>query len=170
MHQITWFWPPKSKNFPTVGGRTPPLPHPPPARSLRSLAFVLKIFCVFFLKSEITPPPHTHTHTHTHTHLKTCLYVTDKEHVPPCSTILTFYVTESVLQITIHISNEWDSLGFCYSCEISFWVKTWGNYYLTIEAICHIRKYSNYIIFPETWYSNSIIFPETWYWNWRFHT
>ena len=34
-----------------------PLPHPPPDRSLRSLAFVLKIFSVFFLKSEIIPPP-----------------------------------------------------------------------------------------------------------------
>ena len=42
MHQITWFWPPKLKNFPTVGGGgggDTPLPHPPPAWSLRSLAF-----------------------------------------------------------------------------------------------------------------------------------
>ena len=28
----------QKKNLPTVGGGTPPLPHPPPARSLRSLA------------------------------------------------------------------------------------------------------------------------------------
>ena len=43
MHQITWFWPPKLKNLPTVGGGTPPSPRSvaslPRAWSLRSLAF-----------------------------------------------------------------------------------------------------------------------------------
>ena len=41
---------PKLKNLPIVD--------PPPARSLRSLAFDLKIFSVFSLKSEIIPHPH----------------------------------------------------------------------------------------------------------------
>ena len=51
MHQIAWFWPPNLQIS---------LPHPPPARSLRSIGLgrsVLKIFSVFFLKSEIIPPP-----------------------------------------------------------------------------------------------------------------
>ena len=37
MHQIAWFWTPKLKNLPTVGGRTPHSHTLPPARSLRSL-------------------------------------------------------------------------------------------------------------------------------------
>ena len=39
MHQITRFWPQKLKNLPILGGGHP-LPHRPPARELRSLAFV----------------------------------------------------------------------------------------------------------------------------------
>ena len=57
----------EEKNLPTVGGGHPPPPPSTPslrsvaslprAWSLRSVAFVLKILSVFFLKSEITPPP-----------------------------------------------------------------------------------------------------------------
>ena len=46
----------KIEKSPYRGRADTPLPHPSPARSLRSLAFVLKIFSVFFLKSP--PPPH----------------------------------------------------------------------------------------------------------------
>ena len=68
-YKCTWFWPLNLENLPTVGGETPPpTPSPrsvallPRAWSLRSFAFVLKIFSVFFLKSEIICPL-----------LKTCL-------------------------------------------------------------------------------------------------
>ena len=63
MHQITWFWPPKLKNLPTVGGG-----HPPPTPSPRLVASPLglvaplpricsqNILCVFL---EVrNPPPH----------------------------------------------------------------------------------------------------------------
>ena len=56
MHQITWFWPPKLKNLPTVGGGTS-LPHPPPARSLRSLGLGRSAPSHFPYKLETIPPP-----------------------------------------------------------------------------------------------------------------
>ena len=64
MYQITWFWPPKLKNLPTVGGGTPP------SRSVASLPLGLgrsapsHLFSKYFLcfswskTKKIPPPPH----------------------------------------------------------------------------------------------------------------
>ena len=104
MHQITWFWPPKSKSpYRGGGGGEVPLPHPPPARSLRSLAFVLKIFSVFFLKSEIIFPPPPH--------FWRPVYATAKETPPPfcrCPCIWESHENDD--------EGEWDKLGLVGLC------------------------------------------------------
>ena len=58
MHQITWFWPQKLKNLPTVGGGPSP-------RSVASLPRICSqnIFCVFLeVRNHPPPPPHIYIH------------------------------------------------------------------------------------------------------------
>ena len=58
MHQITWFWPPKLKNLPTVGAHPAPLGPFAPSGLVAPLPRICsQNISVFFLKSEIIPPP-----------------------------------------------------------------------------------------------------------------